>query len=1093
MAKLGRTRSQRRDGQNILSGVSSKAVAVGGIIALSSVLARPLAANAFEFKSEKNQASYEMEEERFGPYAFPNHHKIPNERGPYGESSSFKEAVQNCLEESPVHGLCYDQKYGAMKDWDVSEITDFSWAFSGYTHTIENNGEPTGRANFNANISAWRPVNAKRMDHMFYYAVDFNQDISKWGWRGGLAHKTPQPGMFQGAIEFQRRFNCPDAIEGPVHQCREVEGWKPQESYMRTDASSSGLSSSRESESEESSSSSSSYGSNSGGSGGGDLSKPRPMSGELGQTEISDEDVEAFLRAEDQNIPLSEILKMKKSLSKSYSPSQEELDDDDDELNREIENLKSKAKKYVTSSKSFDPSYEPRYEMPSKYKQNAATKNSYSSYASSFGGGLGESEVEETGRGSEDAETVKNSKFEAEKMLLMKQLSDLENKNKALESKAKGSSSSSDDDRVEEGEDVLKDVLDKKRAASSSSSSSSSASSASDDEKTSGDSSEFELLKAMKAKLDSEVQTLKSEIFNVKDSQQEEEDSQQEEEVSTVNEDGQKYLEEDTIRNAIGKCLQEAAIDGKCTKFGEESGYGEMPDWDVSHITNMEKLFYKKWHFNADLSKWDTSHVTNMKKMFYYAFEFSQDLSGWKGEAAESEQDNMFNGASRFQANFVCKDKETGPVKTCISLAASKGEVGKKEEEPKEEVEKEEEEEKKQEEEEVKPLVKTLVSEDEEEQAAEEAEAEMHKHDLVKLSDKTLRTAIAKCLKEDPVTGNCDKFAASSGYGVMPHWDTSEVTDMKKAFYKRADFDGDISQWNTGSVTNMMYMFFGAKNFDHFIGAWDVSNVADMSFMFYDAKSYNKNMDKWDVSKVVSMQKMFFNAKSFDKPIHLTWQGTAASTKQLHLLKDAKAFHEKYSCEDETDGPLTSCTEISAATGKKTGSSKKVSKEPKEPRKEEKEVEVPTQDVPTQDVPAQDVPAQDDKKSVQTKEYDIQAFGKSMTAKLEYDEESGQVKGWIIDENAGKAAMLGQRQRGTWRFFKAADLGMAASGTENNFKSSIVFPTAGAFVVFVALAAYRKQQQQRLLVAGTVIEADDLESQNVATPAQRGSRYGTSA
>jgi hypothetical protein len=69
---------------------------------------------------------------------------------------------------------------------------------------------------------------------------------------------------------------------------------------------------------------------------------------------------------------------------------------------------------------------------------------------------------------------------------------------------------------------------------------------------------------------------------------------------------------------------------------------------------------------------------------------------------------------------------------------------------------------------------------------------------------------------------------------------------------------------------------------------------------------------------------------------------------------------------------------------------------------------------------------------------------------------------------------------------------MAASGTENNFKSSIVFPTAGAFVVFVALAAYRKQQQ-RLLVAGTIIEADDLESQNVATPAQRGSRYGTSA
>ena len=117
-------------------------------------------------------------------------------------------------------------------------------------------------------------------------------------------------------------------------------------------------------------------------------------------------------------------------------------------------------------------------------------------------------------------------------------------------------------------------------------------------------------------------------------------------------------------------------------------------------------------------------------------------------------------------------------------------------------------------------------------------------------------------------------------------------------------------------------MFFGATNFNHYIGAWDVSNVADMSYMFYNAKNYNRNMDKWDVGKVVSMQKMFFNARNFDKPIHLKWQGTAASTKQLHLLKDAKAFHAKYSCEDDTDGPLTSCTEVGASADIKTRSSK---------------------------------------------------------------------------------------------------------------------------------------------------------------------------
>merc|ERR1711959_375607 len=148
--------------------------------------------------------------------------------------------------------------------------------------------------------------------------------------------------------------------------------------------------------------------------------------------------------------------------------------------------------------------------------------------------------------------------------------------------------SHSSDTIVDDGKekDVLKEVLDKKRAASSSESYSSSA--ASEDEKKVDSDSEFELLKSMKAKLDAEVQTLKSEIFDVKNNQENEEDN-------SINADGRKFLEDDTIGNAIGKCLQEAAIDGKCTNFGKESGYGEMPDWDVSHITNMEKLFYKKW------------------------------------------------------------------------------------------------------------------------------------------------------------------------------------------------------------------------------------------------------------------------------------------------------------------------------------------------------------------------------------------------------------------------------------------------------------------------------------------------------------------
>ena len=44
--------------------------------------------------------------------------------------------------------------------------------------------------------------------------------------------------------------------------------------------------------------------------------------------------------------------------------------------------------------------------------------------------------------------------------------------------------------------------------------------------------------------------------------------------------------------------------------------YGHISDWDVSHVTNMGELFFKKRRFNEDLSCWDTGKVENIKRMF---------------------------------------------------------------------------------------------------------------------------------------------------------------------------------------------------------------------------------------------------------------------------------------------------------------------------------------------------------------------------------------------------------------------------------------------------------------------------------------------
>ena len=60
------------------------------------------------------------------------------------------------------------------------------------------------------------------------------------------------------------------------------------------------------------------------------------------------------------------------------------------------------------------------------------------------------------------------------------------------------------------------------------------------------------------------------------------------------------------------------------------------------------------------------------------------------------------------------------------------------------------------------------------------------------LTDANFQTAINECLTTNPEDGLC----TDSEYGAMPDWDVSQVTDMSNAFYKRSDFNGDISSWD---------------------------------------------------------------------------------------------------------------------------------------------------------------------------------------------------------------------------------------------------------------------------------------------------------
>jgi surface protein len=101
-------------------------------------------------------------------------------------------------------------------------------------------------------------------------------------------------------------------------------------------------------------------------------------------------------------------------------------------------------------------------------------------------------------------------------------------------------------------------------------------------------------------------------------------------------------------------------------------------------------------------------------------------------------------------------------------------------------------------------------------------------------------------------------------FGHISFWNTSQVTNMEKAFDHREDFNEDISRWDVSSVTNMQRMFYWAIQFTGDLSQWDVSRVSNMSGMFRDAARFNGNLSQWDVRSVEDLSFMFCGASQFN-------------------------------------------------------------------------------------------------------------------------------------------------------------------------------------------------------------------------------------
>ena len=109
------------------------------------------------------------------------------------QDSTTKEKLTNETIKDAVNGYLGDKKeeiknkYGEMKDWDVSQVTDMSSLFQGL-----------GTKDFNEDISEWDTSSVKDMSNLFFGQPNFNRDLTNWD----TSKVTNMSGMFKWAKSF---------------------------------------------------------------------------------------------------------------------------------------------------------------------------------------------------------------------------------------------------------------------------------------------------------------------------------------------------------------------------------------------------------------------------------------------------------------------------------------------------------------------------------------------------------------------------------------------------------------------------------------------------------------------------------------------------------------------------------------------------------------------------------------------------------------------------------------------------------------------------------------------------------------------------
>lgn len=133
------------------------------------------------------------------------------------------------------------------------------------------------------------------------------------------------------------------------------------------------------------------------------------------------------------------------------------------------------------------------------------------------------------------------------------------------------------------------------------------------------------------------------------------------------------------------------------------------------------------------------------------------------------------------------------------------------------------------------------------------------------------------------------------------YWDTSNVIDMGNAFKNCINFNQPLDNWNTSKNTRTASMFTNASSFNQDLNSWDMSKVKWPEYMFQNATSFNGNITSWTFNELYTLNfsNMFANAIAFNQDIG-SWN-TNKVTAFSDMFVGASSFNQDISSWDTSN------------------------------------------------------------------------------------------------------------------------------------------------------------------------------------------------